>query len=460
MWRANRGAKTPMNSMPEVLRNLLVNLADRAEIERYVKRFSSVDPSKFAIVKVGGGVLRDDLAEVASALAFLYRMGLYPVVVHGAGPQLDAAIEEAALENRRIDGMRVTSPEILNIMRRVIHAESLKLVDALTERKAPARPITGGVFEASWLDSERLGMVGEVDRVHLEPITAAIRAGQLPIVACVGETTTGQILNLNADVAARSLAVATVPHKLVFLTPTGGLLDEGGSVIPAINLAEDYERLSRQPWVTGGMAVKLQEIKQVLDVLPRSSSVSITSPEHLAGELFTDRGSGTLVRQGETIETHHDLSNLDFETVHTLLEGAFDRTVSPNYLENLEPLMVYLASDSSAIAILTEQLGMPYLDKFAVTAESQGAGLGASLWNRITEDHPRLFWRSRADSPFNAWYFKKADGSWKTGDWVVYWYGLETAEEVTACRDHAIALPETVAPPSSQVSKQQNGDQP
>ncbi len=441
-----------MNSMPEVLRNLLVNLADRSEIERYLQRFTSVDPTQFAIVKVGGGVLRDDLDEVASALAFLHRVGLCPIVVHGAGPQLDSAIEEAALESKRVDGMRVTSPEILNIMRRVIHAESLKLVDALVERNAPARPIGGGVFEASWIDGERLGMVGEVDRVHLEPITAAIRARQLPIVACVGETTSGQILNLNADVAARSLALAVKPHKLVFLTPTGGLLNEAGAVIPAINLAEDYDRLTLEHWVSGGMALKLREIKQVLDALPRSSSVSITSPAHLAGELFTDRGSGTLVRQGETIETHSDLSNLDREAIHALLEKAFDRTVTPDYLETVDPLRIYLASDYSAIAILTEELGMPYLDKFAVTAEAQGAGLGASLWNRIREDMPQLFWRSRAGNPFNAWYFKKADGSWRHEQWVVFWYGIGLAEEVAACRDHAINLPTTVDPGRSHGS--------
>lgn len=440
-----------MNSLPEVLRNLLVNLADRPEIERYVERFTSIDPVRFAVVKVGGGVLRDDLAEVASALAFLHRAGLYPVVVHGAGPQLDAALADAALENRRVDGMRVTSPEVLNILRKVISAENLKLVDALGALQVPARPITGGVFEASWMDSERLGMVGDVERVHLEPISAAIGARQIPIVACVGETTSGQILNLNADVAARSLALRIEPHKLVFLTPTGGLLDEGGGVIPAINLTEDYDRLMAEDWVTGGMEVKLREIKQVLDALPHSSSVSITSPAHLAGELFTDRGSGTLIKQGVAIETHESLSGLDRAAIRSLLETAFDRAIAPGYLEDLEPLQVYVASDYSAIAVVTDEGGMPYLDKFAVTAEAQGAGLGASMWNRLRQDNPRLFWRSRAGNPFNAWYFKKADGSWRSGNWVVFWYGIESTDEVAACRDRAVAIPVTVTrhPPGS-----------
>jgi len=439
-----------MSSMPEVLRNLLANLADGAEIERYRRRFTSIDPARFAIVKVGGGVLRDDRTEVASALAFLHRLGLSPVVVHGAGPQLDAAIAEANLGTEKVDGMRVTSPEILSIVRRVMNAESLELVHALGDRGVPARPIAGGVFEASWFDSERLGMVGEVARVHLDPITAAIRSGQMPVVACVGETAGGQILNLNADVAARALAVEIKPHKLVFLTSSGGLLDESGGVIPAINLAEDYERLMRQEWVAGGMALKLREIKQILDSLPRTSSVSITSPEHLAGELFTDRGSGTLVRHGERIEVRAGLDGLDLGAIRALLEQSFERAVASNYLTDLEPLRVYLASNLSAIAILTEERGLPYLDKFAVTAEAQGAGLGASLWNRLREDTPRLFWRSRTGNPYNAWYFKNADGSWRDGEWVVFWYGIDSPDEVAACRAHAVSLPATVEPRHSE----------
>jgi acetylglutamate kinase len=217
-------------------------------------------------------------------------------------------------------------------------------------------------------------------------------------------------------------------------------------VIPAINLAEDYERLMAQQWVSGGMALKLREIKQVLDDLPRTSSVSITSPEHLAGELFTDRGSGTLVRQGEKIEVHAGLDGLDRGAIHALLEQSFGRAVAPDYLENLEPLRVYLSSDLTAIAILTEERGLPYLDKFAVTAQAQGAGLGASLWNRIREDTPQLFWRSRAGNPFNVWYFRKADGSWRHGEWTVFWYGIESPEEVAACRAHAVSLPATVEP--------------
>jgi acetylglutamate kinase len=437
-----------MAPMSEVLRNLLGNLANRSEVERYLRRFTSVEPSHFGVVKVGGGVLRDDMDELASSLAFLHRVGLLPIVIHGAGPQLDDALVEAGIESTRLDGMRVTTPEVLAVFRRTLAALNHEIVEALAVRNAAARPIVGGVFEASLLDAERLGMVGQVDGVDLAPIEAAVRSGQIPVVACIGETATGQIVNINADVAARALALEVEPHKLIFLTGTGGLLDAHDEIIPAINLVEDYEALIAEEWVTGGMELKLKEIKQILEGLPRSSSVSITSPQHLAAELFTDKGSGTLVRQGEPIDVLDDLSTLDLDQVHALLEEAFGRGVDRRHLEEMEPHRVFVSADRSAIAIVTIERGIPYLDKFAVTAESQGVGLGVSIWNRMTAEIPRLYWRSREGNPLNTWYFRKADGAWRQGDWVVYWYGLDSAAEIAACREYALSMRPTVEAPS------------
>jgi len=91
------------------------------------------------------------------------------------------------------------------------------------------------------------------------------------------------------------------PHKIIFLTETGGLLDEAGRVISAISLRTDYRYLIEQPWVHSGMKLKLQQIEQILTKLPDTASVSITSVENLARELFTHRGAGTLIRKGERI---------------------------------------------------------------------------------------------------------------------------------------------------------------
>jgi len=432
-----------MRQTREIITTLLSNIGSRKEVDQYLKQFSSVDSKRFAVIKVGGGIVTDHLEALTSALTFLHHVGLYPIVLHGAGPQLDAALKEAGIETSRIDGLRVTTPEVLDIARKVFQRENLKLVEALESLGTRARPITAGVFEARPVADQRLGLVGEVTNVRLDAIESSIRSGHLPILACLGETAGGQILNINADVAASELALKLQPHKIIFLTPTGGLLDQHGRIIPAINLAEEYEHLMSQPWLDGGMRLKLQEINDLLEELPHTSSVSITSPERLARELFTHRGSGTLVRRGERVQCYFSFGDADQPRLRDLLEGCFQRRLDSGYFQNKQCYRLYLSDSYRATAILTLEDDIPYLDKFAVTKEAQGIGLGASLWLRMSEDHPKLFWRSRTENPINAWYFEKAQGSYRTARWTVFWYGLDGFAEVQQCIERALEMPAT-----------------
>ena len=429
----------------DVIVKLLRNLGSRSEVEQYLKEFSSVDSRKFAVIKVGGGILRDDLEGLAGSLSFLHKVGLYPIVVHGAGPQLNEALAEREIPTQRVDGMRVTDARTLEVARRVFLEQNLRLVEALEELGTRARPVTSGVFEAELLEEEVYGLVGEVERVHLEPIRSCIRARCLPILTCLGETTSGQIVNVNADVAARELAIEGEPYKVIFLTPTGGILDGEGQLIPSINLAEDYAYLMAQQWVHSGMRVKLAEIKKMLYGMPRSSSVSITSPDQLARELFTHRGSGTLVRRGEQVLVYDDFEELDTERATELLEHSFSKTLTEGFFDDRQPRRVYVTESYRAIAIVTEERGVPYLDKFGVTPRAQGEGLGRSIWMRMRQDHPALFWRSRTANPINGWYFQQAEGSYARGDWTVFWYGLgDDFEAMRGCVSRALTMPATL----------------
>src|SRR5690606_3232894 len=190
----------------------------------------------------------------------------------------------AGIEKQTVNGLRVTTPQALAIVRRVFHAQNLRLVEALQRGGARATSIVSGVFEADFLDRDALGLVGEVTRVDLAPIQASLQAGSIPVIASLGETTGGQILNVNADFAASELVQVLQPYKIVFLTGTGGLLDDQGRIIDSINLSTEYTDLMNQPWINGGMRVKIQQIKDLLDKLPPSSSVSITQPSELAKE--------------------------------------------------------------------------------------------------------------------------------------------------------------------------------
>ncbi len=389
-------------------------------------------------------MLESDLEGLASSLAFLHRVGLHPVVVHGAGPQLTQELQLHGLPNEHRDGLRVTTPEVLEIARRVFVRENLRLVDALERMRAHARPITSGVFEAAALDATRYGLVGQVTGIRLDQIQSSLRAGQLPIVACLGETAGGQILNLSADLAARELAAVVQPHKIVFLTNAGGLFDESGQLISAINLDEEYENLLREPWSNERLREQVRAIKRTLDGLPSWASVSITSPEHLAKELFTHKGSGTLLRKGERVQRLDSFSGIDLQRLQQLLEECFGKTLVPGYFTDKTPYRIYLTESYRATALLTTEGPIPYLDKFAVTQQAQRIGLGATLWHRMRQENPRVFWRSRRDNPVNSWYFEQAEGAYKSERWTVFWYGLSQFNEIQSCVERALAMPATL----------------
>jgi len=134
----------------------------------------------------------------------------------------------------------------LYIARRVFLEENLKLVGALEKLGTRARPITSGVFTADYLDKEKYGLVGKISRVDKRPLEESIRAGALPILTSLAESETGQILNVNADIAAGELAKELEPMKIVFLNEKGGLFHGvTGEKLDVINLDEVsiYSRL-------------------------------------------------------------------------------------------------------------------------------------------------------------------------------------------------------------------------
>jgi acetylglutamate kinase len=433
-----------MTDLRTTIVRLLSNMASAKEIQQYLKRFSSVDAARFALVKVGGAILRDDMESLVSSLSFLQQVGLTPVVLHGAGPQLDEEMIAAGITKHVVDGLRVTPPEVLAVVRRVLVRENLRLVDALQEAGVRATSIQTGVFEAELVDREKLGLVGEVVRVEREGVEAAIRANSIPVICSLGETRDGQIVNLNADWAANELVKSLQPYKIIFLTGTGGLLDGEGTLIDSINLSTDRERLMAAPWLTGGMRVKIEQIADLLDALPPSSSVSITKPDELAKELFTHRGSGTLVRRGEAIYCHTRWADVDLSRLKHLIESGFGRALTPDYFDTTTPWRIYVSANYRAALVLTEENGIPHLDKFAVADDAQGEGLGRAAWDVMRSEVPRLFWRSRSTNAINDFYFGQSEGALKGDPWTVFWYGLEAFDDIRFAVEHCRTRPATL----------------
>ncbi|KAI0644140.1 acetylglutamate kinase ARG6 [Trametes meyenii] len=426
----------------DTITRLLYSIGTKREVERYLRIFSSSadasHPAKFAVIKVGGAVL-DNVEELATNLSFLYRVGLYPVVLHGAGPQLNSIIESAGVIPDYIDGIRVTDAKTLQIARRVFLDENLKLVAALEKLGTRARPITSGVFSADYLDKDKYGLVGKITKVDKRPIEASIRAGALPILTSLAESDAGQILNVNADIAAGELAKELEPLKIVFLNDKGGMFHGiTGEKLTTINLDEEYDELMKQSWVKYGTKLKLREFKELLDHLPRASSVAVISVDSLQRELFTDSGAGTLIRRGYKLFRHKTIDSVGADRLRQVihdrdpdvLSGEESVTGVLNALKGT-PYTIYGDEPLDVVAIVAHPEGeVPILTKLLASRNGVMNGIVDNVFNAIKKDHRRLFWTARADDENRAWHFERADGSFTRAGKSLFWYGVSDVNEV------------------------------
>ncbi|KZT60494.1 putative ARG6-n-acetyl-gamma-glutamyl-phosphate reductase [Calocera cornea HHB12733] len=440
----------PAQTDRDTITRLLYSIGSKNEVSRYLRIFSSSShpssPAKFAVIKIGGAILTDQLQELALSLSFLYRVGLYPVVLHGAGPQLNEIIEAAGVVPDYIDGIRITDAKTLGIARRVFLEENLRLVGALEALGTRARPITSGVFTATYLDKDKYGFVGKITRVDKRPIEASIRAGALPILTSLAETTEGQMLNVNADVAAGELAKELEPLKIVYLNEKGGLFHGvTGEKLDVINLDEEYNDLMKQEWVKYGTKLKLREIKELLDHLPRTSSVAIIRPDMLQKELFTDSGAGTLLRRGYRLFKHSSVDAVGVDRLRQIIADRDPDVISgrasvAGELHALTadglPYTVYGDEPLDAVAIVSHPPGEPpVLRKLLASRTGVLNSVLDNVFNAIKKDHRRLFWTAPADDDVisRSWHFDRADGSFTRAGRSLFWYGVQDAGEVERC---------------------------
>lgn len=437
-----RGIQSVAQADRDTITRLLYSIGTKREVERHLRIFSSAShpsqPAKFAVIKVGGAVLAD-LEELALNLSFLYRVGLYPVVIHGAGPQLNDIMEREGVISDYIDGIRVTDASTLRVARRVFLEENLKLVGALEALGTRARPITAGIFTADYLDKNKYGLVGRITKVDKRPIEAAIRAGALPILTSLAESLDGQILNVNADIAAGELAKELEPMKIVFLNEKGGLFHGvTGEKLDVINLDEEYDGLMKESWVKYGTKLKLREFKELLDHLPRTTSVTVISASSLQRELFTDSGAGTLIRRGYKLFKHNNLDGIGADRFRQVIH---DR--DPDVLNGLQsvtgvlssltetPFTIYGDEPLEALAVVSHPEGeVPVMTKVLSSRAGVLNNVIDNVFNAIRKDHRRLFWTAHVDDENRAWHFERADGSFTRAGRSLFWYGIQDVAEI------------------------------
>lgn len=425
----------------DTILKLLSAIGSEKEINKYIEKFSSPE-QRFAVIKVGGSVIDNDLENLISSLVFLNQVGLKPVILHGAGPMLSKALEEQKIDFSFIDGQRVTSVEVRDVACSVFGETNKKIVNSLEAQGANAKGVTSNVFECI-MDNADLGYVGSIQSVNHQLINEILESDLIPVIAPVGFQDEEE-LNINADIATVELVKAINPYKAIFLSDTGGIFNQRGQLIPNINLALEYDELMQQEWLHSGMKLKLEQIKSLLDFLPKTASVSITEPINLPKELFTDSGSGTLIKHGYSV-VQHQIPEKDIqEQFRNIIEKSFSGKLVDNFFDNPNDLDIFMTTCKRASIAISNDFKVPYMDKFGVIPEAKGEGLGAGIWHEMRKVYPQVFWRSRASNPINNFYMSICEGCQKQDEWHIFWTGISDYSALKDCIEYAVNKPKSV----------------
>ncbi|GAA0946163.1 acetylglutamate kinase [Pseudonocardia zijingensis] len=275
-----------------------------AEALPWLQRFHD----KIVVVKYGGNAMVDEELKQAFAqdMVFLRLAGIHPVVVHGGGPQITAMLDRLGLPAEFRGGLRVTTPETIDVVRMVLVGQvGRELVGLINQHGPYAVGLSGEdaqLFTAekrnALVDGEAvdIGLVGDVVHVNPDAVVDIVNAGRIPVVAGVAPDGDGTVYNINADSAAAALAAALGAEKLVVLTDVAGLFanyPDPESVISALT-ADELEPLL--PGLASGMAPKMEAcLRAVRGGVPQAHVIDGRVPHSVLLEVFTTEGVGTMV---------------------------------------------------------------------------------------------------------------------------------------------------------------------
>ena len=269
-------------------------------LERYV--------GKTMVIKYGGNAMIDDELKAAFAqdIVFLRMVGVKPVVVHGGGPQISAMLERLGIASEFRGGLRVTTPEAMDVVRMVLMGQvNRELVGLLNAHGPLAVGLSGE--DAGLLTAERkgirldgkeidLGLVGEVTEVRPEAVLDLINAGRIPVVATVAPDEDGLVHNVNADTAAGAIAAALGAERLIVLTDVAGLYADWPNSTEVIRQIRAADLAAMLPSLAAGMIPKMEACLAAVEAgVPKATVIDGRVPHSLLLEIFTDEGIGTMV---------------------------------------------------------------------------------------------------------------------------------------------------------------------
>ncbi|MEE9545287.1 MAG: acetylglutamate kinase [Rhodospirillales bacterium] len=278
----------------------------------YMRRYSG----ETFVIKFGGHAMGDaELARLfARDVVLLRQVGIYPVVVHGGGPQIGAMLERLKIKSQFVDGLRITDKETVEVVEMVLSgAINKQIVSAINEAGGFAVGLSGkdgNLIRAEKLRRTRrdpdsnierildLGLVGEPTAVDPHILDHFYETDITPVIAPIGAGPGGETLNINADTVAGAIASAVAARRLLMLTDVEGVVDKKGNLIPEMTVKEARDNIA-DGTIQGGMIPKIETCLEAIENgVEGAVVIDGRVPHAMLLELFTEHGAGTLINPG------------------------------------------------------------------------------------------------------------------------------------------------------------------
>ncbi|HEY5609318.1 MAG TPA: acetylglutamate kinase [Alphaproteobacteria bacterium] len=277
-----------------------------SEAVPYIRRYAG----STVVVKFGGhAMVEPELASLfAQDIVLMRQVGVHPIIVHGGGPQIDQMLKRLAIKSEFVDGLRVTTPETMQIVEMVLAgAINKEVVSQINQAGGCAIGLSGkdgALIRARKLPPVQrkgggeadLGLVGHPAKINAAMLASFAQTGIVPVIAPIGVGENGETYNINADTVAGAVAAATRAKRMLMLTDVAGVLDGAGELIPEMSEAEAKKAIA-DGTITGGMIPKVQTC---LDAVASGVEAAVILdgriPHALLLEIFTAHGVGTLIR--------------------------------------------------------------------------------------------------------------------------------------------------------------------
>ncbi len=266
-------------------------------VQKYIKKYKN----EKIVIKYGGNVLidRNVFNNFISDINVLNKLGLSIIVVHGGGPRIKRELDKKKIVSKFINGLRVTDKNIINTVEEVLIEFNKDIVSSLKKLGSEAASFhskTENIIEVK-PEREELGFVGIPNKINEILIEEALNENKIPIIAPLGLGHNNQIYNINGDTAASAIAKKLKSRRLILMTNVEGVYDDQKNLISEIK-PFDLENLIKWKVVQGGMIPKIENCVDAVQNGVRGVVIlDGRKPHSILHEIFSDKGSGTLIRE-------------------------------------------------------------------------------------------------------------------------------------------------------------------